>query len=202
MQCHQILFDMPPLLHWNCLRSSILFDCSTQCAGLCSHEWKWFFVILSIAFECVECTQVIDPFFPQTEFHSYNCGEKRNNSNRTQIILAILACSQCSRLNICAFKTLFRKFKIDFPLFIQQATRERVYVCDHCTCPHNVWFVEHIIQLNSSVSITYNRHTVLHVNTFDFITTLFFDYALCGLYTSLYLLEAGRFEMRHLLIRD
>lgn len=96
-----------------------------QCAGLCSHEWKRFLLFYQLC--CVwaserasVCRVVIDPFLSQTEFHSYNCEAKKG-----------IGMLQCSRLNICAFKTFFRKFKIDFPLFIQQATRERVcaYVC-------------------------------------------------------------------------
>lgn len=68
---------------------------------------------------------------------------------------------QCSRLNICAFKTFFRKFKIDFPLFIQQATRERVcaYVCVFVIAVRVHTMYEHVVQLNSSDSITYNKHS-------------------------------------------
>lgn len=141
---------------------------------------SWMKTVFCYFINCVfvVCTQVIDPFLSQTEFHSYNCDKKkRNNSNRTQIILAILACySQHSRLNICAFKTFFRKFKIDFPLFIQQATRESVCVC-MCVITVRVHTTYGLFNISSSLIVLIALRitsSALHANTFDFRTTFLF----------------------------
>lgn len=101
---------------------------------------------------------------------------------------------------LCACETFFWKFKIDFLLFVvctmyhQQASREKneYYRCtvQRMYIVHALQFVEHIVELNSFDSITYDT-AQFYTSMYSISSQLFLFHCTCQ----------GLFGMCHLLIR-